>query len=58
MSDYERRWKLVEADDGEFTSSDIFYFWIVLHLFPDSQRGYNSAAVKLQPVMKKIYDRA
>ncbi|EEG78090.1 hypothetical protein [Dethiobacter alkaliphilus] len=57
MGDTVLRWKLVEADDGEFTASDILFFWAVLHLFAGSEEfsGCRAAITKLQPLMKQIY---
>lgn len=52
------RWKLVEAEDGEFTSADLLYIWVVLHMYPGGGKAaeYRLTAEKLQPLMKKVYN--
>jgi hypothetical protein len=58
MDERVRRWKLVEAEDGEFSPADILFIWVALHLYPGGCKadGKYSTAEKLLPLMKKVYD--
>jgi hypothetical protein len=51
------RWKLVKAEDGEFTTLDILFLWAMLHVFA-AESGFpvcSEAIRKLQAIMDDVY---
>ena len=58
MGETVKRWKLVEADDGEFTARDLLFIWAMMHVFVVNECGFpasNEIILKLTPIMENVY---